>query len=1123
MTQIQKLETAVSAFGAAAKAKLSNPGVTGQPEDQLRRPIEDLVLSIAEMAGFARKDIILVGETRLADLHIRPDYAITLGNALVGFMELKAPGKGARASHFGDAHDQAQAAKLKSLPNIIYTDGNEFSLWRNGKQIGDLVGLKGDVRTSGSGLAGGEGLVGLFTDFLQWNPTPPRSAAQLAETSARLCRLLRDEVAEQLDEESPSLTSLAADWRKLLFPNATNAQFADGYAQAVTFGLLMAKARGITLSGGVDRAARELRDQSTLIGTALRLLTDNAESQETLKTSLRTLTRVLDVVDWAKISKDDPEAWLYFYEVFLQVYDPTLRRKTGSYYTPPTVVRSMIGLVDEALKSSTRFDLPSGLVSPEVTVIDPATGTGTFLLAVLQRIRTTIEDDIGPGAAQEELRAAMQRLIGFEIQFGPFAVAQLRLLAELQGEQVGGDAALTRSIRLFVTDTLGNPFIEQEWIPQILEPLAESRRQANEIKRNEKITVVLGNPPYKDKAKGLGGWIESGGANHRAPLDDWAPPKAWMFGAHAKHLKNLYVYFWRWATWKVFQDGELPPGQIRSADSRGIICYITAAGFLGGDGFAKMRADLRRDAEEIWVIDCSPEGSQPEVRTRIFQDVQQPICIVLALRSSETRGTAPCRTRYRTLPSGNRELKFAALQDISLDDPDWVNCPEEGPAPFRPQAEGAWADFPLLEDLFVEASSGVLPGRTWVVAPDVVSLTARWSALVAEKDLEKKELLFFPTLRDGVPADRHIRKVVTDGLDGHPKRSMTVAEDVGPMVPAVRFGFRSFDRQWLIPDNRLLLSARPKLWEAWSDQQVYLVSLEKRAPENGPAATLSALLPDMNFYKGSSGGRVFQLWQDAEHTKSNIRPDVLAVISERLGGTVSGESLFAYTAAVVGHSAFTESFQADLVRPGLRVPITANRASFDKGVELGRTLIWLQSFGERYADPQQNRPKGAPRLPAGAGPRISQEGSIPSAADRFPDQIWYDETSARLHVGDGFIDNVPMDVWTYEVSGKQVLLQWFSYRKLDRTRPMIGDRRDPSTLEEIQPDGWIAEYTAELINLLHVLGLIRALEAHQAELLKEIIAGPMVSSTEFPKRAVETKPKIKRAKKVDERQGTLLD
>ena len=530
--------------------------MTGSPEDQLRAPLEALFADLAALAGISADDVVAVGETSLADLKTRPDYALTLKNALVGFVEVKAPGKGADPRRFHDSHDKDQWEKLQTLPNLVYTDGNEFSLWRDGKLSGQIVRLNGDIETSGSKLASPDSLVSLFADFLQWRPLAPRSVAQLAVVTARLCRLLREEVAEQLGRGSAPLTNLAADWRKLLFPRATDEAFADGYAQAVTFGLLMARARNISLMGGLSRVALELRQTNTLIGAALRLLTDDTDHEKTLKTSLATLSRVLDVVDWSAVSKDDPEAWLYFYEHFLSVYDNELRKKTGSYYTPPEVVRAMVKLVDDALRSDQRFSIGEGIASPDVTVADPATGTGTFLLGVLHRIAETTEADQGPGAVPAVIEASVSRLIGFEIQFGPFAVAQLRILAELQSLLENPKA--TPAIRLFVTDTLGNPYAEEEYLPQILLPIGESRRRANEIKRQEKITVVIGNPPYKEKAKGLGGWIESGtmGNEATAPLHEWMPPTNWNVGVHAKHLRNLYVYFWRWATWKVFGDAE---------------------------------------------------------------------------------------------------------------------------------------------------------------------------------------------------------------------------------------------------------------------------------------------------------------------------------------------------------------------------------------------------------------------------------------------------------------------------------------------------------------------------------------------------------------------------------------
>ncbi len=350
------IESAISRFGATAKAKLRNPGAKGQPEDQLRAPFEQLLLDAAALCGFSAKDVVPVGESSQSEIQTRPDYAVTAKKNLVGFVELKSPGKGADPRKFKDPHDKQQWARLKTLPNLVFTDGNEFSLWQDGSLVGPIHKLDGDIELSGPKLAPPAGLLNMFQSFLNWTPIAPKSARELAHTTARLCSLLREEVTEQLALKSEALTSLAEDWRKLLFPEATDERFADGYAQAVTFGLLMARAKKISLARGLELAASELAHSSSLIGSALRLLTDSAENRETLKTSLGTLTRVLEAVNWDKISKGQPDAWLYFYEEFLDIYDKDLRKQTGSYYTPPEVVGAMVAFVDEVLKSG-RFEL----------------------------------------------------------------------------------------------------------------------------------------------------------------------------------------------------------------------------------------------------------------------------------------------------------------------------------------------------------------------------------------------------------------------------------------------------------------------------------------------------------------------------------------------------------------------------------------------------------------------------------------------------------------------------------------------------------------------------------------------------------------------------------------------
>ena len=200
---------------------------------------------------------------------------------------------------------------------------------------------------------------------------------------------------------------------------------------------------------------------------------------------------------------------------------------------------------------------------------------------------------------------------------------------------------------------------------------------------------------------------------------------------------------------------------------------------------------------------------------------------------------------------------------------------------------------------------------------------------------------------------------------------------------------------------------------------------------------------------------------------------------------------------MAAHPAYIERFRSDLATPGLRVPLTADAATFFAAAELGRRIVWLHTFGERFADTSAGRDPGAPRLPAGRRPQVPKGGAIPTTPEGMPDTLAYDADKQRLMVGRGYIEPVPPAVWHYQVSGKQVLVQWFSYRKKHRERPIIGDRRKPSPLGDIQPDHWLSEYTTELLNVLNVLGLLVDLEPQAEQLLDRICAGPLVTQADL--------------------------
>jgi predicted helicase len=464
----------------------------------------------------------------------------------------------------------------------------------------------------------------------------------------------RNAIRAGADEWDQPFTGLVRDWRNLLFPTASDETFADGYAQTLTFALLLARTENIDFGSGTSmhEIADRLRvgQSHALMSKALELLTGSATDQ--LKVTLDLLERVIGAVNWGPIRDVHNVAYLHLYESFLEVYDPRLREDSGTYYTPYQVVDAMVRLADDVLR--TRLVTPAGFLAPAVTTVDPAMGTGAFLNSIIERAaRQTAEAD-GPGAVPQAITDLARRLIGFELQMGSYAVAEMRVADLLKTYSAAPPAD---GMRLYVTNTLDDPYVEQTQIATSYAPLARSHRRANQVKANTPVTVVIGNPPYDERAQGKGGWVENGGEGTVAPLERFRQKGN---GRLEYVLKSFYVYFYAWAMWKVFEAN--PPHR------HGIVTYITTAGYLTGPGFKGMRRYLRTTCSEGWIINVSPEGVRPDVATRFFPTVQQPLAIAILVRRADTDPSIPADLHY-TEVTGRREAKYAQLAELSLDGP----------------------------------------------------------------------------------------------------------------------------------------------------------------------------------------------------------------------------------------------------------------------------------------------------------------------------------------------------------------------------------------------------------------------------------------------------------------------
>ena len=1013
-----RLDEIVSAFGAAARDKLAGPG---DREAAIRSPIERLITDLATDLGLTA---VPYDEVRDSERAVRPDYAIAVNGAITGYIEVKKPGTSVDPDSF-TGHNRRQWERQRDLPNLIYTNGTEWRLWRDSEPVSLPVHLSGGpLDRAGAGLAAPSAFEALLTDFLRWHPAPITSVSALVRAVAPLTRLLRGEVLDQLAgerravaqgavEQAQPFLGLARDWRALLFPTASDEVFADGYAQAVTFALLLARAENIELTGSLHDIGTALGGADhSLMGRALQLLTDNVAAD--FSVTLQLLVRVVGAVNWPRVRAGRRDTYLHLYERFLEVYDPELRKQSGSYYTPSQLVEQMVRLAEEALV--TRLDRPAGFADPQVWTVDPAMGTGTYLHEIITRVSAAVEKREGPGSVPAAASQLAERLVGFELQMGPYAVAELRTSGLLRELNAPLPSAGTR---LYVADTLDDPDAEVSQLASGLDLIARSRRQANDIKRRQHVTVVIGNPPYRERAEGLGGWVESGDGTPGSvvPLDAF---RAEGNGLTEYVLKNLYVYFWRWATWKVFDaHRDLPDA---SADT-GIVCFVTTSGYLRGPGFKGMREYLRRTCSEGWVIDLTPEGQTPDVPTRVFPGVRQPLAIGLFLRRPDTDEDVPAVIRHRSV-HGRQSDKFAALEKIGLDDDGWRAVRTAWQAPLTPAAEGAWDDFPALSDLMPWVAPGVKANRTWVYAPSPDVLDTRWRRLVAETDRAEKQRLFKET-RDSRLDDRK------DPLPGDDTATATgpMEDEHGPASGVVRVGYRAFDRQWLIADSRVLDQPRPALWAARIPGQVFAYELHSSPISAGPGIVLSSLVPDMHHFKGSEGGRALPLLHPGG--RSNTPPGLIEALSTLVGGGLSGGTvkagdLLAYVAAVVSHPGYTARFTDELTTPGIRVPITADPALWAEAVALGRTVVWAQTYGEAMADAQDGCPAHDIRFPPGDTRQVLNL----TAVTALPDGVSYDGEAEQIVLGTGRWGPVRREVFDYAVGGKNVVRSWVNYRKV---------------------------------------------------------------------------------------------
>ncbi|OLT26339.1 hypothetical protein BJF82_12525 [Kytococcus sp. CUA-901] len=581
-------------------------GAQVDPEAQLTTAVSNFVTDFCDAVGIG--SAVLLREAQLDG--VKPDFDVRLDGRQRGWIELKRPGHILDGTKW-KGREKTQWALLAELDPLIVTDGHHVRLFRVGVAEGDKV----DLPANGADDWDPQPLEDMLRLFNSVSPTPIKRVSQLSRRLAPLARMLRDQIAAGLTPETPvpAIKRAKGMWASHVHDRVSDENFANDLAQVIAYSLAIASMQeGIDVNAdnyiSLEEARNALRTHNSVLAAALGPALTVDGLHDALATKIGAIERLVSGVDQAAIRQSsDPrgEPWLWFYEDFLEIYDPEARKKAGVYYTPTEIVQMQVRHIDHILRDV--FGRKLGFGDNKVVTLDPATGSGTYPLTVLDRAAEIAVQQRGQAGPAQVAKNLTDNLIAFELLPGPYAVAHLRIgqrLAEMENALTG-----RKSPRVYLTDTLDDPDKEIPTLNVWGDPelLAAERRHAQQVKRDQPVTVVLGNPPYKrrDQESG-GGWVvhAASGRSLYEDVTDAAKDAGVIFSA-MRSVYDDYLYFWRWALWKAFEQDPSRPA---------VVSFITSSSWLAGPAFLGLRRIAREHADEMWIVDLGGQGVVPSRR-----------------------------------------------------------------------------------------------------------------------------------------------------------------------------------------------------------------------------------------------------------------------------------------------------------------------------------------------------------------------------------------------------------------------------------------------------------------------------------------------------------------------------
>lgn len=1012
---LKKINNPVKTYLRKIQRKLAQRGTT---EHTFRSDLEKL---IEEIGG---SEIIAMNERQM-QMYGQPDFVIMKAQSqkVIGHIECKDIGKDL------DKEDRSdQMARYKqALPNLILTDYHRFRWYQNGEQKLTEVNIKNLDQ---------ENLMAfqtLMQQFLSAKPQQTKDPKTLAENLAGHTKILKESVMEMLKDEKSAQSALLKTYRAVLIKNLKEEDFANMYAQTVSYGIFAA--RCLKPTGKFTKQDALTTTKTPFLNEILfQAAGPNAHSgtawiAESIADQLNhaDMKEILQTFGKGNGHRDPV---IYFYENFLEAYDPETRENRGVYYTPEPVVSYIIRSVDKLLK--TEFNLKEGISDcskiqtggeqkeqHRVLILDPATGTGSFPSSAIEHIHKHIVAKTGEGAWEDYAKnELLPRLYGFEFMMAPYVICHLKTSIKLAETGVktsfGANKGEGDRLNVYLTNTLENTAAEAA--PMLFQEteIVKEAKMAGKIKNDKPVMVVIGNPPYSGESKNKGKWITE------LMKEDNAGPsyfklngqKLTDLGEKTKWINDDYIKFIRFAQWRVKETGE------------GIIGFITNNNWLDGPTLRGMRQSLLKSFDKIYILNLHgdaqktkgvPEGTKDE---NVFP-ITKGVAISLFVKTGKKgKSDQVAEAKYAEIfgrkASTNHTGKLEYLSSKDVETTDWKILEPKNPNylltplddTFHEEYENGWK----IPAIFQKQSAGMVTARD--------KLTIHHTKASLKQTVERFKSLEESQARDEFNLPKDVRdwtiQRAQKDLANHPNASKHVTEVL----------YRPFDKRFTYYTGKsrgFICMPRPAITNQMiSNQNIGLITTRQVKAGELTQVLITNRPIEAGITRGGGISTLFPLYTISENEKgifdlegektSNISEGFQSEIKRSIGQEAKPEEMLYYIYAILHSPLYRKRYEPQLKHDFPSIPLPANRANFNSLAGTGKKLAQLHLMEAEINDQQ------VPQFPA-KGTNVVEKPSYDSQAQ-----------TVRINRQQVF-QPVSKKTWEFTIGGYQPAQKWLQERK----------------------------------------------------------------------------------------------